>query len=131
VVAADFSLDGRHIVSAGDSTARLWRLSAREPALVLRGHEGGLTALAFSPDGQRLLTAAPDGTARIWDVRTGKEELVLGKSKLLGDIRSAYFSADGRRVVTASANKVGMVKGKVVNESAVHLWDAATGAGLL
>jgi WD40 repeat protein len=31
-----------------------------------------ISALAFSPDGKRILTGSPDGTIRIWEVATGK-----------------------------------------------------------
>ncbi|WP_043432958.1 hypothetical protein, partial [Cystobacter fuscus] len=34
--------------------------------VVLRGHEGGVRSATFSPDGQRVVTASLDGTARLW-----------------------------------------------------------------
>jgi WD40 repeat protein len=51
----------------------------------------------FSPDGQRVLTASDDGTARVWDARTGQ---ALGEPmEHPGSINSAQFSPDGRRVM--------------------------------
>lgn len=54
----------------------------------------------FSPDGQWVVTAACDGTARVWNLASGKElgrlEGSAGKT-----ISSAAFSPDGRWVVTA------------------------------
>jgi WD40 repeat protein len=53
-----------------------------------------------SRDGSRIVTAARDNTARIWDAVTGKEIAVLrGHDK---GVRSAAFSPDGFRIVTAS-----------------------------
>jgi WD40 repeat protein len=132
VLTGRFSPDGRRVVTAGDSTAALWNVDRPpELSLVLRGHLGKLTALEFHPTHPHLLTAGPDGTARIWDFRTGKLVQLIGKAKELGAVRGAEYSHDGRRVLTASAVRRATAYGKVINASSVHLWDAATGADLL
>ena len=46
----------------------------------------------FSPDGRRIITAAHDGTARIWDAETGGQVFVLHQP---GDVHTALFSPDG------------------------------------
>ncbi|MBN3316831.1 TEP1 protein, partial [Atractosteus spatula] len=38
------------------------------PTCVLRGHEGGVTCLSFSPNGQELLSGGKDQTLMVWDV---------------------------------------------------------------
>src|SRR5205085_8399827 len=45
-----------------------WGLPAEQPALqrVLPGHTGWVAALAFSPHGRRLASAAHDGPVRLW-----------------------------------------------------------------
>jgi eukaryotic-like serine/threonine-protein kinase len=135
---ASFSPDGLRVATAGDRSVRLWDVSPPpELARVLQGHEKALTALEFSPDGKRLLTAAAEktaadeATARLWDVQTGKELLAIGKGKLLAEMRSAQFSADGSRVATASATCRSLVNNQVVSTSAVHVWDGQTGADVL
>jgi tRNA A-37 threonylcarbamoyl transferase component Bud32 len=81
------------------------------------GHAARLTAVAYSPDGTRLATASADGTARLWDARTGQELLALkGHTKA---VWSVAFSPDGMRLATASA------------DTTVRLWDARTGQELL
>ena len=51
------------VTGSDDKTARLWDLSANNPAadpLVLRGHEGRVTGVAISPDSRWLVTGSDD-----------------------------------------------------------------------
>ena len=83
------------------------------PLLPPLTHGDGLNTVEYSPDGTEILTASKDGTARLWDARTGApigEPLRHG-----GDVLKAVFSPDGRRVATASA------------DSTARVWDARTG----
>ena len=57
VWAAAYSPDGEWVASAGaDRTVRLWRATGRDDALVLHGHTGRVTQLAFTADGRPLAT---------------------------------------------------------------------------
>ena len=73
--------------------------------------------MAFSSDGQRIVTGSVDQTAKVWEAASGKELLTLkGHS---GSIRSVAFSPDGQRIVTGSDDKTAKV------------WEAASGRELL
>ncbi|RFP57925.1 MAG: hypothetical protein BJG00_011765, partial [Limnothrix sp. CACIAM 69d] len=66
----------------------------------LLAHRSRVTAAQFSPDGQRIVTASWDKTARLWDAKTGQEIAKLAGHE--GDVRAAQFSPDGQRILTAS-----------------------------
>jgi WD40 repeat protein len=80
--------------------------------VLLSGHQGAVSSAAFSPDGQRMVTASADGTARVWDASTDKRIAQLSGHQ--GAISSAAFSPDGQQVVTASA------------DGTARVWDAST-----
>jgi WD40 repeat protein len=126
IKSASFSPDGQRIVTASkDGTARLWDLSGKTLA-VLKGHQDdfsnsivyrGMTlnlsdrtvySASFSPDGQRLVTASRDGTARLWDL-SGKQLAVLKGHERY--VANASFSPDGQNILTASG------------DSTARLWD--------
>ena len=67
----------------------------------------------FSKDGNRLVTSSDDHTARVWDVTTGQQLLVLRHK---GDVYDATFNQDGSRIVTSSQDKT------------ARIWDSRTGA---
>jgi WD40 repeat protein len=81
--------------------------------MAITGHAGRIRSVAFSPDGQRIVTGSWDTTARIWDTASGQETLRL--TGHTDRVWSAAFSPDGRRVVTGSHDRTARV------------WDATTG----
>lgn len=80
---------------------------------ILSGHTGPVNLARFSPDGQRVLTASSDETARLWDTATGREIVrYIGHA---ASIDYAAFSPDCLRIVTAS------------QDNTARVWDANTG----
>ena len=115
VISASFSADGKRIITAAwDGTAKVWDAQTGNELLTLTGHEALFYSASFNTDGTRILTAS-DKSAKVWDAGTGKELLTLTSSF----VNSASFSANGKRVVTASMGQTAKV------------WDAETGEELL
>jgi WD40 repeat protein/tRNA A-37 threonylcarbamoyl transferase component Bud32 len=77
------------------------------------GGRGAVHDARFSADGRRLLSAGADGTARIWDVATGR--LIKALDHHGTEVNAAVFSPDESRVATGS------------DDGLVRLWDAASG----
>jgi RNA polymerase sigma factor (sigma-70 family) len=62
-----FSPDGRVLVAGSEHGIDLWDLAADAKLTSLTGHRGSIAALAFSPDGARLVSGSWDTTALVWD----------------------------------------------------------------
>jgi WD40 repeat protein len=124
-LSADFSPDSEHLVLTDEEgKGRLWRFD--EAVSGGRGKRRGPAAFApyaefqpsgrvfftqFSPDGQLVVTASEDGSAKIWNTLVG--EAVGVPMKHGGPVVSAVFSPDGSRILTAS------------RDGSARLWDSS------
>jgi WD40 repeat protein len=117
-----FSPDGRYLATCvgprdeqhgSIGKVYLWSVASRELLRTLDGHTNLIWDVAFSPDGRRLVSASADQTARVWDVKTGRELVRMRDHAQV--VQEARFSPDGRRIASTS------------DDSTVKVWDADTG----
>ncbi len=64
------------------------------------GHTDEVGRVAFRSDGTRLVRGNDDGTARLWDVATGRSLVTLKGHT--DSVLGAVFSPDGRFIATPS-----------------------------
>jgi WD40 repeat protein len=94
----------------------------------LSGHTNMLWAVAYSPDGRRLVSASTDGTARVWDARTGRPLLVFrGHPPRPEKPGHITFSIDGSGVNAVAFNPDGKRVASGAWDGTVLLWDPGTG----
>ena len=103
VNAVGFSHDGRYVVGgSSDTTLRVWRTDTWAKVTTLP-HPGAITQVSFADDGT-LVTAAVDGSARVWPAGPSFPRTFDGR------VFSVGFTPDGRRFA-------------VISGEDVHVWD--------
>ena len=87
------------------------------PTAMYPGHFDEVLAVAWSPDGTRIVSGEHDSTIQIWDTRTGKRLLTYqGHSN---QVLAVAWSPDGTRIASGGF------------DWRVQVWNASTGKLLL
>lgn len=83
----------------------------------LTGHQGEVFNIAWSPNSTQVISSGADGTARVWDAKTGNSVFVLAGHT--NAVNRAVWSPDGNRIATASS------------DDTARVWDAVSGTLLM
>jgi WD40 repeat protein/serine/threonine protein kinase len=105
------SADSRRALSVGwrgpaderKRVVRLWDLADGRCLRELAGHESGVTALCFSPDGRYAATGCHGGTIRVWDLGDGRCVQVLTGGTTP---HALSFDADGRFLISGGSGDI-------------------------
>ncbi len=105
-----FSPDGKRLAAVSDDAsdgsaaavpghgAAVFEIATGKLVFRLEGHEGGVRAVAWSPDGKYIATGGADRLGRLWDAATGKE--VRKFEGHAGTVEAVAFSPDSTWAVT-------------------------------
>ena len=175
VTSLAFSPDSNTLTSGSyDRTIRLWKQEGIDTdpdpgsftqfqidfqitgRATLKGHTSTVTSIAFSPDGNTLVSGSHDNTAQLWDMQTGRHKATL--TRHTGWVTSVAFSPDGNTIASGSYKQIRLwevqtarykatltghttqvtslafspdgntlASGGGDGDQMVHLWDARTG----
>lgn len=110
-----FDPDGQTLYSASeDQTLRAWDVQKRLPTARWQGHTDRVSGLVLAPGGRTLVSCAEDGTVRLWRTSAPRSPPHYAVLPIRIGPFDAPFSADSRRLFTASATQP------------VTVWDVAT-----
>jgi WD40 repeat protein/tRNA A-37 threonylcarbamoyl transferase component Bud32 len=92
---------------------RLSRVATGAEVAVLKGHTRPPWCVAFSPDGQRVVTGGGDDeTIKLWDAATGEEIMTVGRHPGNSQVTGVAFSPDGMKILSTNSS------------AEVRVWDA-------
>lgn len=126
-----FHPDGTHLIAGRTGRSRgvleLWdirELSDSEESVVegrllqsTDDQSSWISAVAYSPDGRRIISGSGDGTLGVRDGESGETLLLLGQP--LGRVEALAVSPDSRRILAAGAN------------GTMRIWEAGGNEGRL
>jgi WD40 repeat protein len=142
VMDAAISPDKKYLATVGgDSLAHIYELDltpgvaraelrhtlvGHGPGVPIGGLFPGISTVAFSIDGNRLITGGTDGFAKIWDVESGRELNSLQGHPQGNAITHLAVSQDNLYLVTSTD-----IKAESGSSPLAKVWDMDTGEELL
>ena len=78
----------------------VWEWQSESYVLKQQGHFDSMNAIAYSPDSQRIVTAADDGKIKVWDVNSGF--CVVTFTEHISGVTACDFAKRGNVLFTAS-----------------------------
>jgi len=118
VYAVSFAPDGRLATGSMDRTIRLWDLRQKTVTQVLQGHRDYVLSLAFTVDGEWLVSGSKDRSVQVWDARQGVAHMILQ-----GHRNSVLAVATAPRAASASPSGPGGRFASGSGDGRACMWD--------
>jgi WD40 repeat protein len=105
-------------IGNANNVIRIWQvndLSKRHqiPNTILTGHDDNIWAIAFNPDGSKIVSGSSDRTVKIWDSQTGQcLKTLYGHNR---PVLSVTFSPNGKTIASCGGHSI------------IKLWNIETG----
>jgi WD40 repeat protein/DNA-binding SARP family transcriptional activator len=111
------SPDGTHIATTINDSVQVWDADSGRSVVNRQIQDGGLSVLAFSPDGHEIAAGGTDQKLRILATASGITRLEIPIDE--NNVRAVVYAPDGKTLAAAGLGGV------------VYLYDRATGRELL
>lgn len=109
-----FSPDGHKLASVGaprspygrtgDNTLKIWNAATGEQITSIPAHSEAGSGVAWSPDGQRIISVGNDGALRVWADQSSQDARILDDS--FDSAGQVAFSPDGKRILSGELRRV-------------------------
>ena len=98
--AVAFSPDGNFVATCCPNHIHVWHVTGEKAGTVMGGpfSNEGVICLAFSADGQRVVSGSEDGTVRVWNIRLIVNENASGSANQ-EDLSSVAIMPGGKQIV--------------------------------
>ncbi|MGJ3245536.1 MAG: BTAD domain-containing putative transcriptional regulator [Elainellaceae cyanobacterium] len=142
VWALDWHPEGQILASSSsDQSIKLWDISrlstprnstkerlSKECLRTLNGHSNWVLSVAWTPDGQFLVSGSADHTIRLWDKQDGHcLKTLQGHSNWVWSVACSRLSKKAASNDTASQKSLGLILASGADDEAVKFWDLQTG----
>ncbi len=103
-------LSSQFATGSHDKTVKIWDLNKPQKSLqTLTGHKEGVWCVNYHRDGAQIVTASPEGVAKLWDIKAGKS--------------SADLKVHTKRVFWATYNNAGTHVATCGSDRLLAYWD--------
>ena len=115
-----YSPNGMYLAAAGSAGIWIYDVTIHREVALLTGNMGPISSVAFSPDGNTIISGNQDGTVWVWNTRTGAHIQTFTTADW---VLSVAFSPDGNTIASGGGHVEGLGPG-------IQLLDIKTGKHL-